>query len=487
MVQLKSLFVVLLTAVTLPLEVSARDCYTNDTGDATDDDCLLVTHSEQLDAFSGCTKLIGHILVDPTFSGSFVLKGVEMVEGTIASVGDDEANVGDPLDALEFPDLQGLLGLTIRGNRTIRRLSFPRLQAIWMMDVVYPNSEWFDMGSLEYASMIALGGAWTNISFPSLQEAEMLRIDVDLYTSPDTPLAGSDRVPPMDIDLPALKKGNDISIRGSVNSFVWLEHTEGLTVDALYPDLSVVELPSLTSCDGDMNYTGYIKKIDLGPLEKTIYGLNIKTETPVEIMSSLQEAGSITISGPVKFLDFSDITSARNLDINITSQARCSPSLVTLYRQLNRPEEAELCDSESLQLAGPNIWADSSYIHPTSEPTPSSSPAALSNSDTPSPSPSPSYSPSPSPSPVPVPGSGVNTAGQVVILSLFAMVAVVAIARYFISPRTAKACEGGQTEKSSLVADIEKRGEKESDPLLESGFGDYDAPPAYAEHVQGKN
>ncbi|KAL2819258.1 hypothetical protein BDW59DRAFT_151555 [Aspergillus cavernicola] len=414
MISVKSLFALLLVTGVVPIGISAQDCYANATETDTESR-LILSSPDQLSAFDGCTTIIGDILIDKNFAGSIVLNGVTNFTGTIASYGYAVTTV---VDAIEMPDALYINRLGLHNARMVRRLSLPRVErmaAMWLYQPAGDSS--FDLGALKDISLIYMSGPGTNVSFPSL---ETITNDFTLVTDLLSP---SDDRAPIDVHLPALREVEGLNIKGPIRSLltpnVEAIGSGGMWVEARYEDLPGVLLPSLARLGARVSLSGHIKRVDLGGMQETNASITIKAESPVEINSALQNAGDIDLSGELQAVNFDDISHATEMSINSTTLSQCPPSLVEVYRELNRPREAEFCDSNSLQLAGDNPWAD--YVSPIPNPGP-----------TPTPTQTPSWTPTPTPSPVMSPGPVLSTGALAGIIVVIAVLGSAAIAAFWI-------------------------------------------------------
>ncbi|KAL3484708.1 hypothetical protein BJX62DRAFT_243652 [Aspergillus germanicus] len=208
----------------------------------------------------------------------------------------------------------------------------------------------------------------------------------------------------------------------------------------------------------------------------------INTYLPVQVYSKLYEAGKINIGGELKTLNFSRLLNADSMAIRSNIPTECSDNVIWTYRYLNRPQEAEFCDEQSLIRAGRNTWPDLNRPTPSPEPTP-----------TPTPTPTPySYTPTPSPSPSPgaSPRPGISSGAEIAIVAVFGAIFSLSIVSFCM----------GRGERIRIETDFEEdRGpplskvemeaadKEEMDRLLHGEFADddFDVPPPYAKHVRG--
>ncbi|KAL4876388.1 hypothetical protein BJY04DRAFT_200122 [Aspergillus karnatakaensis] len=404
----------------------ARDCITNSTErTGNHKHQLLLTSPDQLEEFDGCTTLAGNIAIDQHFTGSIVLNGVTNFTGSLTSQTGSESPV---IESLEMPDTLEIDYIRLDRASSVRRVLFPRVERIDFMNFAQPGDDSvLDVGALKSLNAMYIDGPGTNLSFPSLET-----ITERLSITADSPEMDSNRGP-VHVHLPALRELHALQMSGSIASLSTpnLETVKfSLWLNASGTDLPAVELPALAEIDPRMAYPqagrislmGRINRIDLGPLEQTAGDITIQAETPVEIYSALKSAGNIELSGPLQSINIPNLTEAESLTINSTLPLKCPDTLISLYRDLNRPFEATFCDDPSLQAAGENPWAN--WTSPT--PTPYE----------PTPTPEPYYTPTPTPSPSPEPSSsGLSTAERAAIGVVVSVIGVFAIIGFLIFRR----------------------------------------------------
>ncbi|KAL2810931.1 hypothetical protein BDW59DRAFT_168085 [Aspergillus cavernicola] len=141
---------------------------------------------------------------------------------------------------------------------------------------------------------------------------------------------------------------------------------------------------------------------------------NFGTSQPKENLEVLMLAALFFAAS----LNFEALPYIKTLTIKPSTQgqAYCSPSIIKLYRFHYQPQEANFCNTKSLQLARPNPWAD--YSSPT-----------LSSSSISTPMPTPLSMPTPTPTPTPG-ASGhpeLGSAAEVVILGTFRLITILSI------------------------------------------------------------
>ncbi|KAL6228662.1 hypothetical protein BDW75DRAFT_226512 [Aspergillus navahoensis] len=326
----------------LPVGVYARDCTT--TTDEKTNTPLKVSTPSDLSIFSGCTSITGDMIIDPTFTGSFILNGVRHFNGSISM---DKNVWANGLTAIEMLDLLDITSIHLLQSWGLKNLNLMRLQHVQQLEFIQGAPDaLFNFGRLKSAEMIEIAGTWTNISLPALETVTSLTIATD----PSWRI--TERAEPLEIHLPSLREAGWTSIRGHVSRFETpkLEKVgtpnaaepNGMEVLANYTDLQGVYLVSLRNLYGGLVLDGYISG-----MVKTDATIAIRAESPMSIYSGLQDAGVIDLSGKFEAINFEDIFTATSLTISSSTQIRCPSSLVEAYNKINYPSEATFCSNSN--------------------------------------------------------------------------------------------------------------------------------------------
>jgi hypothetical protein len=87
--------------------------------------------------FSDCLKILGDILISNSYSGAFVLPGVEKISGKLYFEWDGwyhwdpDYSRAPNVTSIEIPDLQMIYSLVIQDIPTLRLVAMPKLEEIW--------------------------------------------------------------------------------------------------------------------------------------------------------------------------------------------------------------------------------------------------------------------------------------------------------------------------------------------------------------------
>ncbi|KAH8432690.1 uncharacterized protein LDX57_010317 [Aspergillus melleus] len=143
-----------LFALVLPVGIYARDCTT--TANA------VLSSPSDLIPYNGCTTITGSVAISPSFSGTFALKGVTRINGSITM----DTNTGaSDLVAIEMPGLVEITSITLPQTRGLQRVDLRSLQTVRdelvFIQEAYEES-WFDLAKLEsVGGSLEMAGLWT--------------------------------------------------------------------------------------------------------------------------------------------------------------------------------------------------------------------------------------------------------------------------------------------------------------------------------------
>ncbi|KAL3455670.1 hypothetical protein BJX64DRAFT_271972 [Aspergillus heterothallicus] len=371
MYRTKHFLALIVAAAGLPLGLSGKECYAKTSSWPGE---ILLSSPEDLQVFDGCTTIIGDIRIKSGFTGNIALNSVTNFTGKITAENPWSKNIR--IDSIEMPDAMYVRDILLWIDAPVKKVYLPKVESMDRLYVYQCTEESFlDLASLRQIEGMILNGSWKNLSLPSLETAGRISILGDVNEGP------------VDIHFPRLREARGLQIETHITSLYTPNlHTlgaVGISIEATKPDLAEVSLPSLSTIEpGNGIYLqGHIRRIDLGLLSGLQPPIVIATESPADIVSAVQIANEVRLSGKLRSLNFTRLSYARRLEITSTIPTRCSPKVVQEWHRLHRPLQATFCDEESLRLATPT-------------PSPSSS----------TPVPYYSYTPTPTPTPVPSPG-----------------------------------------------------------------------------------
>ncbi|CEL08190.1 hypothetical protein ASPCAL11342 [Aspergillus calidoustus] len=448
----------------LPLATLARECRTNGTSPEGYFPRMDLTSPSQLAQFSECDTLTGYIHVSPDFKGTLELPAsVTNFSGYITR------NYGQPTDGLDgviLPNVRSMESIELYGAYGVKSVSAPRLETLGRLLVEQAVEEGasLDFGALREVETIALAGYWSSISFPSLQE---ITFSMSVHTDPSR--EATDVLVPVDIDLPVLKEAGQLSLYGQIKSLSTPlvevlgrgnQHYYTLTLRANYTAMEGVFLPALQELYGEFRVNGSVSAVDLGGMKNASAPIKIDVETPIEIYSGLENAGRIFVRGPLAVINFTNLTTAADLNITTTSSTplSCPRALVDIYRYFSDPDEPAFCNAESLSAAGENPYLNPDYMpsYPvTGYATVTSDSASTSTWGYGSGStPTPWWSPTPTPiySPTPTPGGGggkLSSGAEAAIATVAVVVGLVGIGGWVLARRRNRRAKSGGTGADS--------------------------------------
>ncbi|KAL3489561.1 hypothetical protein BJX62DRAFT_238962 [Aspergillus germanicus] len=461
-----STFLTALLVVYLPIGTLALECLTNSTTRPGYSTRMELTSPTQLAEFSSCDTLTGIIHVTPEFKGTLELPAsVTNFSGYIVHY------YGQPSDGLEgiiLPNVRYIESIELWGTYGVKSVYAPRLETLGMLLVEQAVEEGatMDFGALREVNTIALSGYWSSISFPSL---EKITYSMSVHTDPTQ--SETDVLVPVDIDLPVLKEAGELTLNGQIKSLSTplLEvlgrddlYYYSLAMQANYTAMEGLFFPALRELYGEFRVNGSVSAVDLGGMKNTSAAIEIDVESLIEIYSGLENAGKIFVRGPLAVINFTNLTTASDMNITTTTDTpiSCPRALVDIYRYFSSPTDPPFCNAESLSAAGENPYADPEYTPVGGYPTPS----ATITSDSASTStwgygygstPTPWWSPTPTPvySPTPTPGGGggkLSSGAEAAIATVAVVVGLVGIGGWIVARRRQRAkTESGGTVSGS--------------------------------------
>ncbi|KAL3451133.1 hypothetical protein BJX65DRAFT_269020 [Aspergillus insuetus] len=323
--------------------VYARECTTT----TNNEQPLAVSKPSDLTVFDGCTSITGDIIIDTSFSGSFILNGVTQFNGSVSM---DENVWANDLIAIEMVDVLEITRLHLPQSWGLKSLNLMNVQHIEEISFIQGAQDGvFNLDALKTAGNIEIAGLWTSIALPTLETVDSLTIATDPSWRP-TPRA------PLRIHLPSLRESGWMSIRGYVSRLETPElktlgrhgtaeiERSGMEVHANYTDLEGVELAALEKLYGELVLEGFISGVSLGVMAETNATIIIHSSSSMWISSALETAGSIDISGELETINLVNLISAQSLTIESTKTTTCPSNLIEIYETLNSPSKATFCD-----------------------------------------------------------------------------------------------------------------------------------------------
>ncbi|KAL3440162.1 hypothetical protein BJX65DRAFT_291038 [Aspergillus insuetus] len=441
-----------LLAACLPIGTLALECLTNSTIRPGYLPLMELTSPTQLAEFSSCDTLTGYIHVSPEFKGTLELPA--SVTNLTGYIKHSDGQPSDGLEAVILPNVRYMESIELWGTYGVKRVYAPRLETLGNLIVQQAvEGATMDFEALREVDMIALSGYWSSISFPSLEE---ITYSMSVHTDPTR--SETDVLVPVDIDLPVLKEAGELSLYGQIKSLstplleVLGKHEDyfSLTMRANYTAMEGLFFPALRELVGDFRVNGSVSAVDLGGMKNTSAPIKIDVESPIEIYSGLENAGEIFVRGPLAVINFTNLTTASDLNIATTADApiSCPRALIDIYRYFSSPADPPFCNAESLSAAGQNPYVDPNYTPLGGYPTPTSDSASTSTwgyGD--GATPTPWWSPTPTPvySPTPTPGGGgkLSSGAEAAIATVAVVVGLVGIGGWVFVRRRNRRTKAG--------------------------------------------
>ncbi|KUJ15278.1 uncharacterized protein LY89DRAFT_619125 [Mollisia scopiformis] len=323
----------------------AQSCSSNDTAclQACDIPSLseysiwTVNSSEDLDNLTpqGCNWINASISIGANYSGQFVLDGIRVITGQIASNGFTHESLQN-VSAIIMPDLLTLECLFVRDTANLLSISMPSLQNVTTLELQISGPTALEFNSLTYASNIIISGPVGDIYFQSLANVNSSLEISSSDTFEDLSAYGyntSNVFPPLSLRFPFLVNATGIDISGNISEIYMpnlaiaenghltngiVIETYGVPIDVSFPKLDTLQ---------DMVLAGTMKGVSFPSLQNVPGHIAIESVTPVSLnLSSLVNVTGIAIDGNVTGVFLPSLKNITTLSIFSKLPLSCTPT-----------------------------------------------------------------------------------------------------------------------------------------------------------------
>ncbi|KAJ0421788.1 hypothetical protein BJY00DRAFT_311801 [Aspergillus carlsbadensis] len=315
-----------LGAWNLPLGTLARECST-----AESDQTLHLTSPDQLKVFESCTTITGHIVVESSYLGDFILGGVTEFLGNISTEDDSPA---PGLGSVELPDLVELGTINLGSVANVR---LPKLEHAVDIVIVQPGSS----GEVDLGSLVEANN------------------DTEFCGSQNSGTSSDTEYPFISADLPALVTTNYLELAVSVESVsvplleaVGHQESGELSEQGLF--INILEktgkdldfnAPKLHTLNGVLTIVGGVSGLSLGALEKGDVGITLNSRAS----PGLNVYSTIRIYLPN--FDFANLDTA---SIAYLNDVPCNETLYNLWQVSPNPYDDNYCDEIQIRDEEPS-------------------------------------------------------------------------------------------------------------------------------------
>ncbi|KAL2822105.1 hypothetical protein BJX63DRAFT_378113 [Aspergillus granulosus] len=281
-----------LAAALLPYPSQAQVCEGN----------LLVYKPEDLEIIGReCTTIIGDLKFNDTWSGPFILRGVENITGTIMAERWQQGHVRQPqVTRVELPDLKYVFHLDFLFSPAVN-VSAPKLEhadGIWLGQESHGSEAYF--GALREVDKLGFTGNYSRVEVPALEHVRALHICsfANNCAEAEDGEYGPSIIDPLNITLPSLKSVDKLFIGGKTASISAPKLTN-LSTSAefqLPESLASLNFLELDHIGESFEAEGTISSIHVPSLHNTTASFKISSTTPLNV--------SIPLTGNPRFLGF---------------------------------------------------------------------------------------------------------------------------------------------------------------------------------------
>ncbi|KAL2819657.1 hypothetical protein BDW59DRAFT_164985 [Aspergillus cavernicola] len=322
---------------------STQQCETSSTTDPeTGEKILRLSSPDQLSVFEGCTTITGHIIIESTYSGDFILNGVTEFAGNIWTEGGADSPA-QTLGLVELRDLVELGDIALYG--LVDNVYIPNLEHAGDVVLVQASSSAeVDIGSLVEANNVRIRGSWTSINVESLKTVNQV---AQFCGSQDCEIFTDQEFPYIVVDLPSLETTNHLELAGTVKSASlpelqvvgfqepYPDNTQGLRINIQEGGLTLdFDAPKLHTLNGTLELYGGVSGLSLGALDEGNVGITLNARAPLDVYSTIQTARHFYLWGTLHSIDLPNFDGGHLPDLALISLAYEPrlPCNETLYR-----------------------------------------------------------------------------------------------------------------------------------------------------------
>ncbi|KAL4805664.1 hypothetical protein BDV18DRAFT_11858 [Aspergillus unguis] len=293
---------------------------------------------------NGCTTIIGDIIIENTFDGTFNLSGVTNITGSITTpfnpIQQDTLSLMSNVTFFDAPELLSIGTLDLDALPYATGISLPKLEAV--TEVLRINATRYllendgmevDVPAIVEVPSLILEGTFSRMDFASLEKVtEELRVNLcsgDSCHHRSTPTS----LTPLAVSFPVLESAGLLNVTGAIPSISFPELVSvgprsnspttqsGLildswsTIDVYLPKLSSASLVFID---------GHTESLSMPSFQHTNGSIYIRSSEPLGVQLPLIEAGAIFLTGKIESAMFPNLTAFERIsitsnDINCTS------------------------------------------------------------------------------------------------------------------------------------------------------------------------
>ncbi|KAE8420322.1 hypothetical protein BDV36DRAFT_293459 [Aspergillus pseudocaelatus] len=327
----------------------------------------IINNQSDLDEISAkCTTVNGSIAMSHNYTGAFHLPNIRNITGSFKWFQDpDHIGVYPEPTSISLPDLE-FLGHSLYFNSlpTLKSFTAPKLKTVgWNADI--DCAEEVDLRSLAESEYFSVRGNVSSLRLDSLRQVRQLMLICNKEK------CGREASPhdSLDVSLPALNDVGHLHLEGRFSRLdtPMLNNITGigpgyygiklLTVGGPPINVSFPELKHIQGA-ADMSLEGNIASLSMANTRNLSVWLNVNAYDRLDINLPFEEAGTIILRGNISSVQFPNLKSVDQLQVNTDASLDCESFKETIMTAVNVSDYQLTCTvKNSASHLGLNLGA----------------------------------------------------------------------------------------------------------------------------------
>ncbi|KAB8220096.1 hypothetical protein BDV33DRAFT_191480 [Aspergillus novoparasiticus] len=315
----------------------------------------IINNQSDLDEIAAkCTTINGSIAMSYNYTGAFHLPNIRNITKGFRwfQIIDLSSDYPKPT-SINLPDLEFLGGsIWFNSLPTLKNFTVPKLKTVGSKAFIDVTQE-LDLRSLVESEYLTVGGDASNVRLDSLQQ---VRQQIQICNTNECNANNSSRGT-LDLSLPALHDVGHLLLQGRFSSLdtpkltnisgfgpgsysIQLRSAEGPKIDLSFPELKYIQ-------DGSLWLEGSIGSLSMPRLTNLSVWLYIKTYDRLDINLPFEEAGTMTLGGNISSVQFPNLKSVGELQVNTAASLDCKSLEETIIKATNASRSPVTCHAEN--------------------------------------------------------------------------------------------------------------------------------------------
>ncbi|KAE8311858.1 hypothetical protein BDV41DRAFT_565420 [Aspergillus transmontanensis] len=315
----------------------------------------IINNQSDLDEIAAkCTTINGSIAMSYNYTGAFHLPNIRNITKgfkwfSILSVGGDYPRP----TSINLPDLEFLGGsIWFNSLPTLKNFTAPKLKTVGSKAFIDVTQE-LDLRSLVESEYLAVRGDASSVRLDSLRQVrQQIQICNTDECNPNNSSHGT-----LDLSLPALHEVGHLLLQGRFSSLdtpkltnitgygygsysIRLLSAEGPKIDLSFPELKYIH-------DESLWLEGSIGSLSMPSLTNLSVWLYVKTYDQLDINLPFEEAGTMTLGGNISSVQFPNLKSVSQLQVNTAASLDCKSLEETIIKATNASRSPVSCHVEN--------------------------------------------------------------------------------------------------------------------------------------------